>query len=467
MYALSKAQTPRTIGAATWALEKATGIKSVDLIRGASTGISGGGSTLDHNWYTDNGYYRISGALGGYSSYTGRAVTADASLESSAVYACIKIIAEDMGSLPFTTYQRSDDRKSVEKAYEHPLYTALHDLPNPELSAGEFVEMLTAHVAMGLDGFAEVQRVGKRINLWPWMPTEVSIRRNSKSAIFYIRKEGNAAEKTYSRDQVFHLRGFTLDGVRGDEIMRRARHVLGLTLATQEYAGRFFANDASPGIIIQRPAGLAPWGPEEVKNVKKAWMEWHQGLHRAHEPAITQEGATVTRLDPDHQKLQMNEQRRFQVVEVARLWRMPLHKLADLERATNNNIEHQGIEYVSQTLRPYVRRWREAVYRCLLTVNEQLADQIYAEHNVEALQRGDFANQSEGFRKLLEKGVYSINEVRRYINLNPVEGGDEHFIQLNMATVQDVASGASIPDKTPAPELVPVKGKQYVNGSLQ
>lgn len=465
--ALEHADSPVAVRAASWALETVTGVRVSDLIR-KNTTISTSLSVSDPaGWYTENGYFRIAAALGGYSSYTGRSITSDSALESSAVYACVKIISEDVGSLPFFVNRRSRDRKSTSRDFAHPLHRTLHDLPNPDLSAGEFVEMLTSHAALGLDGFAQIQRVGQSVTLWPWMPQDVRTDRNSAKRLVYLHKEGNAAEKTYDRDEVFHLRGFTMDGQRSDPILQRARHSIGLTLACQEYAGRFFANDASPGVILERPLGAPGLDGEGVTLVKNAWKAWHQGLGKSHEPAVLTEGMVAKRLDPDHAKMQMLEQRRFQLLEVCRLYRMPPHKLAELDRATNNNIEHQAIEYIQHTLSMWLRRWRQAFYRCLLTVNEQLADELYGEHEVLALLRGDFSAQSEGFRKLLEKGVYSINEVRRLMNMNPVAGGDEHFIQLNLGTVQDVAAGATIGLGSVAatPKLQSVEGeKGYVNG---
>jgi HK97 family phage portal protein len=452
--ALDRAESKPAVSALTWALEKLTGIETKDIILGGFNTLGVGDALAPGAaWLQDNGYYRILAALGGNGvSYSGISINPDSAMEFGAVYACIKIISEDMGTLPFLTYRQAADR-TVEEAYDHPLYQALHDLPNPELGAGEFVEMLTAHAALGLDGFAEIQRVGKKIYLWPWMPQDVRIERNSRGTLVYIRRESiNGPEKTYTRDQVFQLRAFTVNGIRGDQILLRARHSIGIGLAAQQYAGRFFAQDASPGIILERPAGAASLSPENVGAVKKAWKEWHQGVARSHEPAILQDGTTAKRLDPDHQKLQLIETRKYQVIEACRLFRMPPHKLADLDRATFANIEHLNREYVEQTLSPWIRRWRQSVYRCLLTVDEQNADSIYAEHNSESLVQGDFTSQTEGYGRLLEKGVYSINGVRRKLKLNPVEGGDAHFIQLNMQTIQDAASGANLPSANPAPQ---------------
>jgi HK97 family phage portal protein len=348
-----------------------------------------------------------------------------------------------MGSLGFFLYRRSLDGKSTEEATDHPVYSMLSGLTSPETSSGEFIEALTAHALLMGNGYALIDRnprTGEPMWMYPLMPQNVRHDRDSNKRLVYIVRQENGPEKTYALSDIFHLRGFTLDGTKGENILNRVRHVIGLASAGQQYAGAFFANDASPGIILSRPTGAGkPLGKETVEAIKAAWVKWHQGLRRVHEPAVLQDGITATRLDPDHQKLQLIEQRTFQVVEVCRVFRMPPHKIAELTRSTNNNIEYQGIEYVTNTLFPWRRRWRDAVHRCLFTREEQLEGRLYADHNVEELLRGDFRSQTEGFRSMLEKGVYTINEVRRWLNLNPVSGGDENRVQLNTVAISEAA----------------------------
>jgi HK97 family phage portal protein len=154
---------------------------------------------------------------------------------------------------------------------------------------------------------------------------------------------------------------------------------------------------------------------------------------------VLQEGTTVKRIAGSLEESQLLEQRRFQVLEICRLFRLPPHKLAELERATHTNIEEENISYLSQTLAPWLRRWRQSIWRTLLTPEERASGELFAEHEVEAFLRGNFRAQAEAWARLLQAGVYSINEVRRWLNLNPVPGGDEHFIQLNMQAVTAVA----------------------------
>lgn len=439
--ALDWADSLRAVMAISRALEWRTGLKAGDV----ALNIGQGANVSD--WYVRNGYYRI-GAQS-YQSDTGISVTFDRALECGPVYAGVKIISEDMGALPFHVYERSRDRKTVERAYDSPLYQTLHDLANPETSAGEFVEALTAHALLTGNGYARIERYGarkERIKLWPWQPQNMQTGRNANDALFYLHRE-NSIDKAYPREQVFHLRGFTLDGISGDNVLSRARHTIGLTRAAEQYAGSYFASSSMVHLVLERPAGAPTVGKEGIEAIKEGWKKWHAGLKNAWEPAILQEGMQAKLLSPKHSETQLIEQREFQILEACRLLRLPPSKLADFKYGIKANVEQQGIDYIQMSLAPWQDRWRRAVHRCLLTVDEQLAGRIYAEHQTEALMRGDFATQSEGFRKLLEKGVYSINEVRRLLNLNPVKGGDEHFIQLNLSTVQQVAAGANLPNQ--------------------
>jgi HK97 family phage portal protein len=451
MYAMEHAHRPASVRLVSRLLEKATGIETKDILASFNT-------VTVTEWYQRNGYYGIAG-LGGYSSYSGKTITPDAALEAAAVYACVKILGEDMGALPFFLFRRSADRKSTVKAFEHPLYEKLHDLANPDTTAGEFVETLTAHAALTGNGFAKIARNGRGevLALWPLMPRDVQIITDDNGLSYKVRD--GKEWKPFPRKAMFHLRGFTLTGLAGDDILSRAKHVLGLTLAGQEYAGRFFAQDASAGTIIERPIEAPKLGPGAAELIKEAWKKWHQGIAKSHEPALLAEGMTAKRLDPDHQKLQLLDSRTFQILEVARLFRMPPHKIAELSRATFSNIEEQQIEYVSQALHPWRKRWRQTVHRCLLTKEER--PDYFAEHNLEALLRGDFKTQSEGWARLLEKGVSSINEVRALLNLNPVDGGDKHFIQLNMQSITDAATGAAVAQGA---KLVAIEAPPRVNG---
>lgn len=429
--ALERAQRPRSIRALAWMLEKATGTSTSAVAR----------------WYHENGYYRLAGGYN-YGSFSGVDVTFERALEVSTVLAGIKVIAEDIASLPFFVYRKNRKTDRIEKAYDHPLYRTFHGAANPETSSGAFVEALTAHAVLMGNGYARIQRESDRIWLWPWMPQDVKVERNDRGTPVYYHHEGNGNWRPYPFTDVFHLRGFTLNGCAGDSLLERARHVIGLTAAAEEYAGRFFSSSSMTHLVLERPREAPAVNPEGVELIKKSWKKWHEGLKNAWEPIILQEGMQAKLLQPKHSETQLLEQRTFQVIEICRLLRIPPHRLAELSRSTNNNIEQQSIDYAVYTLGPWRRRWKETVDLCLLTTEDRAdADiEIYAEHQLEALLRGDWKTQTEGWAKLLEKGVLSVNDVRRFLNMNPIEGGDAHFIQLNMQSVVDAATGANLPN---------------------
>lgn len=420
-------------------------------------------SNIDTDWYQREGYDLLSRALGGYSSYSGQAVTVEAAFESTAFYAGVKIISEDTGRLPNVLYRKRDGGRGEDPAKDHPVYPVLKNLWNPDIAAGEGTEALTAHALIAGTGFAQKERDGRGKLQWlfPLQPENVRVDKTRGGRVVYlIRKESGLREQTIIAEDVFRLTGFTLNGILGDEILKRARHALGLTLSAQEYAARWFKNDASVGLILKRPIEAPTIDDEGIQELKKQFKEWHQGLANVGLPAILQEGTTVERIVPDPEKTQLVEQRKFQLLEVCRLLRMKPHKLADLERATHSNIEEENIDYIVHTIGPWVKRWRNAVFRDLLTREEQIEDRLFAEMNVEAFLQGNFEKQANGISKLLEKGVYSINEARELLHFNPVDGGDKHYIQLNMQSVADAATG-TVQDQ--GSKLVNV-GPGYVNG---
>lgn len=379
-------------------------------------------------WLQRNGYYRLS------QNYGFGVVSQERALQSTAVYGCVKILGEDTGSLPLFVYRRRKQGDGRDVADDLRLYELLHDAPNPETSAVEFREALTANAALTGSGYAKIVRdkSGEVLALWQLMPYCVEPARTSRGLLYYkVTEDGK--QKDYAREDIFHLRGFGFDGVSGANVLNVARDAIGLTLQQVDYASQFFQRDHTPGIILEHPQKL---GPEGIAGVKKAWRD----SVKSHDVAVTQEGMKVTKVGQTNEESQLVEQRTFQIAEVCRLFRMPPHKLQELSRATFSNIEHLNIQYFTETLRPWLVRWEQAITRCLIPVKDRKT--IFAEHSIEGLLRGDFKTQSEGFAKYLEKGVVSINEVRALLNLNPVAGGDEHFIQLNMAPVDGAAERA-------------------------
>jgi HK97 family phage portal protein len=400
-------------------------LESKDVIRYS-------GSTVDAPewWYQRNGYRRLAQLHGEFSE--------TAALQLSAVVACVKTLGEDVGSLPLHVFSRSSDGESREKDRRHPLYRLLHDAPNPETTAIEFREALTANAALCGNGYARIERSsdGRIIALWQMQPGAVTMDRDKRRQRVYVWKDGNEPEETLSWDRVLHIKGFGIDGIGGLSFMRLARRTLALAREQEDYAADFFNNDKTPGVVLKYAA--SPKSPEDIPNIRNAWIESIQ----RHGVAVAHSGVDVEKLGSTNTDAQLNEQRIFELLQVCRYFRMPPHKIAELSRATFSNIEQQQIDYYTGTLRPWLVRWEQAIARCCLSVSERAS--TYVEHDISGLLRGDFKTQTEGFARLLEKGVLSVNEVRRLLNLNPVEGGSERFIQLNMQSLVNAANGAEV-----------------------
>lgn len=388
-------------------------------------------------WYRRQGFHRLADRLDGYPD-DDFSISDKAALQQSTWFCCVKVLGEDIGIEPCFLYQRDPATDYIRKAKEDPLYELLHDLPNPETNAGTFFEALTAHAAAVGHGYAHIMRntAGTVVGLWPIMPDSIRRRHTDRGTLFYeIYNRGQW--DSVDRAEVLDIPGFSWSGGEGESVARLAKRTLRLAMAQEKYAGDFFERDATPGVAIEYPAGTSLSDPA-VQNIKKGYKE----SVRSHDVAVLREGAKLNVVGKTNVESQLLEQRRFQVLEVCRWFRMPSFKLGDLERMTFSNVEQVRIDYTTNVLRPWNKRWRESIYRCLLTP-EQRREGYYAELSVRAHLEGDFKTQTEGFRALLEKGVYSINEVRAWYNLNPIEGGDSHHIQMNMQSVVDAATQAA------------------------
>jgi len=406
--------------------------------------VTGGFSLLDPgSEYLRNGYYGIyQAAYGNYVNGLGY-LTNQKALSSSAVFACVKIISEDVGSLPLFLYKRgTGNNRSV--ADNEPLYSVLHDAPNPDMHAMAFREAITAHALLGAGGRAKIERSGGKVTaLWLMMPNEVTKDKDLRGRPYFIWRRQNMPQVTLKPEDVFELNGFGMTGTEGLDVLQHARQTIGLSLTLEEYAAKFFSQDQTPNLVLEHPGKVL--GPEGVKGIKKAWAEQSEW----HAPRVLQEGMKATQLHPDNDKAQMTEARAFQLLEVCRLFRMPPHKLAEMGRATWGNISDQNTQYYNETLRPWLVRWEQSIKRCCLGDEPRL----FAEHSLEGFLRGDFDMQTTGFSKMIACGVYSINEVRAFMNLNPIDGGDEHFIPMNsqelIAAANALTSLGSPPSKNP------------------
>ena len=370
-------------------------------------------------------------------STAGRDVTPMSALQSVAVYACVRVLAETIATLPLITYRRLTPR-GKERAQQHALYRVLHDRPNPEMTSVELRECIVGHLALRGNAYLEIVRDASMrvVELWPLRPDQMRVERGSEGTLeYYYTRRGVEVEVDPSI--ICHIRGISGDGVHGWSPIALARDAVGLTLATEEYGSRWFSGGARPGGVLQ---AQGPLSQEAANRLRDSWNQAHQGLDTAHRVAVLEEGVTWQQIGIAPEDSQFLETRKFQTTEIARLFRIPPHMIADLERATFTNIEHQSLDFVVHTLRPWLVRIEQAFQRDLF--NGPMDRDFYCEHLVDGLLRGDLQARYTAYATARNWGWFSANDIREIENLNPIPDGDVYLQPLNMVPAGTVPEAA-------------------------
>lgn len=394
-------------------------------------------TTENVGWYADNGYKQLYELLGGGApAWSGETVTTQSALALSTVFACTRIISETLASLPLQFMQDRDGGRY--EATEHPLYRLLHDEPNEESSDLEFRESLTAACVLQGNGFARILRRpnGSTLALYPILGT-VKIDHDAENRLVYAVKEGNEQEKTYTVEankpqEIFHLRGLGWDGVSGQSVIALARNSIGSAQAAEKYAAKFYSAGGRVPYVVEMAQRFRT--EQDFQRWRADWNKFYADSTNWHQAVVMEPGMTYKQIGIAPEDAQFLETRQFSVPEICRWFRISPHLVGDLSRATFSNIEHLAIEFVTQTLMAWARRWEKAIWRCCLTPDEK-NQSYYAKHVFAALLRGDFASRMAGYSTMLQNGIASINEVRNLEDWNPIDGGESHHIQLNMQTV--------------------------------
>ena len=372
---------------------------------------------------------------------SGRSVNDRTAMQVTAVYACVRILAEAIAGLPLNVYQYRPDG-SKEKLYNHPLYHLLHDEPNPEMTSFIFRETMMSHLLLHGNAYAQIIRNGRGevVALYPLLPDKMDVSRDKGGKLYYTytrnADEPNGKERfeqvVLRKEDVLHIPGLGFDGLIGYSPIAMAKNAIGIAIATEEYGATFFANGATPGGILEHP-GIV----KDPERLRQSWQSQFSGKN-SHSVAVLEEGMTFKQMAIPPNEAQFLETRKFQINEIARIFRVPPHMVGDLEKSSFSNIEQQSLDFVMYTLNPWIVRWEQAMQQALLLPIEK--GRLSFRFNVDGLLRGDYQSRMNGYAVARQNGWMSANDIRELENMNPIpdeEGGNLYLINGNLTKLKD------------------------------
>ena len=368
----------------------------------------------------------------------GEVVNLNSSMRYSAVYACVRIISETIASLPINILENRNGR--VENN-PHPLKYFIEQNPNESMTRFQFWETIISHMLLNGNGYAIIKR--NRLEqpekfLLITNPQDVEVVFNSEKDVLKYKVTNNGTTKTYSSYEILHLAGLSLDGVEGLSPIEYHRKTISTGLGEVNFQRSFINKGAQLSGVLEFPKALTD---NAIKRLTKSWQDKHGGSENVGKTAILEEGGTYKTIGIKPIDAQFMEQRRFTLEDIARIYRVPLHLLQDLSRSTNNNIEHQSIDFVQHTIRPQVKRIESELDRKIFTEAEKKERRYFTRFNLEALLRGDVKSRADFYKSLYYTGSMNANEIRSLEGMNPYDGGDQYFVQSNTQPVNQLGNG--------------------------
>jgi HK97 family phage portal protein len=394
--------------------------------------------------------------MGGSSA--GKNVNERSAMQMTAVYSCVRILAEAVAGLPLHLYRYKEDG-GKERAIDNNLYHLLHDEPNKEMSSFIFRETLMTHLLLWGNAYAQIIRNGKGevVALYPLMPNKMQVDRDENGELYYIYTRSSDEAKTMEgvtvyltpRD-VLHIPGLGFDGLVGYSPIAMAKNAIGLAIATEEYGAKFFANGAAPSGVLEHPGTI-----KDPSRLRENWNSTFGGSANSGKVAVLEEGMKYTPISISPEQAQFLETRKFQIDEIARIFRVPPHMVGDLEKSSFSNIEQQSLEFVKYTLDPWVIRWEQSLSRALL--NEDEKRKYFFKFNLEGLLRGDYESRMSGYAVARQNGWMSANDIRELENMDKIpaeDGGDLYLINGNMLPLNKAGAYANIEKEDTADEEI-------------
>ena len=379
--------------------------------------------------------------VGGLPTNAGPVVSPLSSMRSTAVYACVRVIAETIASLPLNVYERTATGKRI--ADKRPEYRVLHDEPNTMMTSFIMREAMQAALLLSGDTYAEIEwsMNGQLRGLWPIHPDRVRIEVLSTGTKVYHVTDWQGNFITLQDQDILHIPGLSFDGFRGLSPIAMMRQSVGLSLAAEEFGARMFSNGMRSSAVLEHPNSLSD---AAVKRLREQVATNYTGLANANKPLVLEEGMKYQQLSIAPNDAQFLETRKFQVAEIARIFRVPPHMIGDLEKATFSNIEHQSLEFVIHTIRPWLVRWEQEINRKIFPRMP-----FFAEFNVDGLLRGDIKSRYESYAIGRQWGWLSANDILAKENCNPIDNGDDYLMPMNFTVVGSEAAEPGEPAAAP------------------
>lgn len=381
-------------------------------------------------------------------SLSGKTIDEETSLRIAAVYSCVRLLSEAVASLPLMVYQKTENGKEV--AESHPMYELLHNKPNDYQNSFEFFDLIMCNLLLLGNAYCFIEKSSKRVKqLLPLRPDQMGVKRVNNKIVYVFK--GNGKEELFSPKEIWHPKGMVKpDGLTGYSVISLAREAMGIAASAEDYAARFYANDARPGGILSTPGRITK---DSAERLKASWQDAFSGEGRS-KVAVLEEGLQWSPVSMSNSDMQFIESRKFQINEIARIFRVPPHMIGDLERATFSNIEEQSIEFVTYCLRPWIIRLEKGLNNALFE-NDRT---YFVEFKVDGLLRGNTQSRYAAYSTAFSNGWMCINEIRALENMNPVEGGDKYFRPLNLTDI-------NAPDQ-PSQDIQPFGDKAPQEGEI-
>lgn len=384
-----------------------------------------------------------------FASASGESVSKEQALRVAAVWSCVRVLSETIASLPISQYEKDEDGKKRVKV-DSPLNTLVGEQPSPLFNSFMFFERMLVDLSLDGNFYAYIERNngGFPVGLHPIKCNDVDVFISPKGRGVYYEIKQNDSNTMYPKTgrvngiDMIHVKGISLDGVKGKPVIEVAAETLGISLALDKHAGSFFKNGANVGGILKHPGNLKP---ETAKRLRESWNSNYGGSTNAGKTAILEEGMDFQARTIPNNQAQFIESREYQISDICRIFRVPNHLVNDLSRATYSNIEAQQIDFVVHTITPWVKRIESELNSKLIPFKKRGIE--YFKFNLNAILRGDSKARADYYRTLVNIGVISPDEVRTLEDLNTIGGASEsYYMQSNMLPIDRLGEGTSRED---------------------